>query len=101
MLTIADLNDPEKFICQRETLKVTRQHECGKSFVDAEVVIDPGGKQINLLDNTEGEFAEERRAIDDVIRVAKKGKTVFWCPSCGLAHILRIEEDKVRFEVSP
>jgi predicted RNA-binding Zn-ribbon protein involved in translation (DUF1610 family) len=98
---VKDLADPEKFVCQRETLQVTRQHECGKAFVDAEVVIDPGGKQMNMLDGTEINVVEDRRAIDDVIRVAKKGKTIFWCPSCGLAHFLRIEGNEVRFGVCP
>lgn len=101
-MTTKDLADPTKFVCQRENFPNPRgRRECGKVFVDSEVVIDPGGKKMNMLTGEEINFIEERRAVDDVIRVAKHGKTVLWCPSCGLAHLLKIVGDDVSFEIAP
>lgn len=101
-MTTEDLADPEKFMCQRENFpNKNGRRECGKVFVGSEVVIDLGGRKINMLTGETINVVEDRRSIDDVLRAAKHGKTVLWCPSCGLAHILKISGTEVLFEIAP
>lgn len=78
-----------------------RHRECGRVFVANDVVVEPGGTRFDMKNNKERHFEEARVPFETLVQIAHEAKAIFWCPSCGLAHFIKVDKEEVYFSICP